>query len=278
MKRISLIFVLALLPLLCFGQGKVYTKSKRLSDFSSHTTKVVLSGNQTLDAALREAVYSRWRLSPYEFCTEYDESDASSYYLRCEAGSSRSGFDTGVAYLALSKGGDRKNRESLDAGFDVISIPFVPERSSAGREYLYTPALIGVLQMYVEDAIGGKTIGGLKGRNPGLFGRNSRPVRISYDDVASGVNQSVMLKYKDAFSIESSASVDEAFADGGEDYLVGFVVAPVNPQFGGVSYQMVLDPYTHELFYFSSHPYVNEGQRGFNTADIKALGRLARRN
>ena len=58
--------------LMCLGamaQGRIETKKFRISDFSDRITKVVMTGNEFIDAALRQEVMNRWTLSPYEFCT-----------------------------------------------------------------------------------------------------------------------------------------------------------------------------------------------------------------
>ena len=69
-----MLLALILLPCLLQGQGQVYTRKARLEDFSTRTTKIVLSGLPMFDIVLKEEVSSRWRISPYEFCTfkEYE--------------------------------------------------------------------------------------------------------------------------------------------------------------------------------------------------------------
>ena len=51
------------------GQAKIMTKKFRLSDFTDRVTKVVLSGNEMMDSALKMEVSERWTVSPFEFCT-----------------------------------------------------------------------------------------------------------------------------------------------------------------------------------------------------------------
>ncbi|MBQ5410254.1 MAG: hypothetical protein IIU20_00600, partial [Bacteroidales bacterium] len=73
MKRLSFILSVMVLGLLtaldAAGQAQVYTRKEKLKDFTAKTTKVVLSGEEFLDEALKESVASTWTLSPYEFCT-----------------------------------------------------------------------------------------------------------------------------------------------------------------------------------------------------------------
>ena len=52
-----------------FGQAQITTRREKLRDFTSKTTKVVLTGDEFLDEALKESVAATWTVSPYEFCT-----------------------------------------------------------------------------------------------------------------------------------------------------------------------------------------------------------------
>ena len=102
MRKYFLTLLLALLPAALWAQGTIYTKSARLADFPQKTTKIVLSGQQLLDEVLKEEITSRWRISPYEFCTE-EEFDAFKtvsryYFLHFE-------YDDEFTWMQLYKGG-----------------------------------------------------------------------------------------------------------------------------------------------------------------------------
>ena len=51
------------------AQGRLYTRKAKLEDFPTRTTKVVTSSGSLLDLAFKEEVATRWRISPFEFCT-----------------------------------------------------------------------------------------------------------------------------------------------------------------------------------------------------------------
>ena len=51
------------------GQAKITTMKFRLADFTDKVTKVVLSGNEMMDSALKLDVADHWTASPFEFCT-----------------------------------------------------------------------------------------------------------------------------------------------------------------------------------------------------------------
>ena len=77
MKKILTIITLVLaafltLPAPVSGQAKqakIQTRKVKLSDFTTKTTKVVLSGGALFDDALQEEMARRWLVSPYEFCS-----------------------------------------------------------------------------------------------------------------------------------------------------------------------------------------------------------------
>lgn len=282
LRRSLAILALCLIPMLCFGQGKLYTKSRRLSDFPAHTTKVVLSGNPDIDAEVRKAVQARWRLSPYEFCSpgEYEavSSNPSYYILHLNLGADRRSRESGLAYMTLSKGGNRKDKQSLDAGFDVISVPFAPLQHLGGRECIYLPALLNILQNYVEDAqtSNSKSLMGLLGDNIGLLEKNGKPILLAREELSADNSAGTAAKFPKAFRVMPAAEVDSVFAAAPDSLLVSYVVVPDNPQFGALSYQMVIDPSTHDLFYYSCHTYVMEGQKGFWPSELRYLGRKNR--
>ena len=154
-KTITLILVL-LLPVLVCGQGKIYTKKTRLSAYVSKTTKVVLPGNTVMDALLLEEIPHLWTLTPYEFCTEeeYDRlREQPGYYFLRFVRVSGEEQTPGLLYLDLSQGGNA-DRESLDAAFDIIQIPFASseEKMLTPLEAALVPAMIDIVQQYVIEA------------------------------------------------------------------------------------------------------------------------------
>ena len=71
MKTNRLLSILAALTITtsAFAQAQITTKKEKVSDFTLKTMKVVLSGNEFIDQAVREAINNTWSLSPFEFCT-----------------------------------------------------------------------------------------------------------------------------------------------------------------------------------------------------------------
>lgn len=156
-RRIFVIFIFSLIPLLCGAQAKVYTMKVKIADLPSRTTRVVISGERDFAKALRDGVFHYWRISPYEFCREEDyekqNTDNTLYFLRPVN-------EEGIMMLSLSKGGVRKSDNTLFESFEIARIPL-------GENYDDFGALVDILQNFASDAMKSDRVGyaGLKYRN-----------------------------------------------------------------------------------------------------------------
>lgn len=154
MKNVSLKIFLAaallLLPLLCGGQAKIYTRSTKMADLQTKTTKMVLSGNAALDEAFQDEVAVRWVLNPFEFCTEkeYEKLKTSneSYFLRFTV-------DEGVLFLSYSKGGKDSDADRMKQPFDIVWLPIGDEDLSTGYEIEYLGYFLDIIQTFAESAM-----------------------------------------------------------------------------------------------------------------------------
>jgi len=161
-KKYLLLSVLILLPIASWSQGQIYTKKSKLEDFPTRTTRVVLSGNEIMDAFVKGEVASRWRIAPFEFCyvSEYNSEKESSlyYFLRLTK-------DEDFTWLTVSKGGKPDDANPLKSGFDVISIPIASAEFQAGGDLPFLPAYLDILQEYLSRAQESEKVAyrGLKG-------------------------------------------------------------------------------------------------------------------
>lgn len=138
------------LPLLSAGQGRVYTKSARMADFPTKTTKVVLTGQTVLDALLKEEFTSRWRISPYEFCDidEYNRQKSAGLYYFIHFAS-----DAEFTYMLLTKGGPESGTDPLKTALEVVSLPISAAGTPSSDELIFLPAFIDIVQEYVQKAL-----------------------------------------------------------------------------------------------------------------------------
>ena len=152
--KILLLLAMLFLPLSIWGQKRIYTKSYRLQDFKSKTTKVVLSGSGPLYTSLRQEVTSLWTISPYEFCTnaQYEKQKTNPDICFLSIEKSR-----GIVFLTLSKGGRSDDSNALKRPMEIISIPIAGENDPSGQELIYMPAFISIIQDYTEAAMNSET-------------------------------------------------------------------------------------------------------------------------
>ena len=138
-----------LLPMTLAAQGDIYTKSARLADFPQKTTKIVLSGDAGLDALLREEITSRWRISPYEFCSpaEFESLRTGTryYFLHIEK-------DAEFTWMKLSKGGPASGHP-LRTAMEVVGVPIASAGQISADELVFLPAFIDIVQEYLLKAM-----------------------------------------------------------------------------------------------------------------------------
>ena len=63
MKRVLILISAVLFPLLAGAQAQINTKKVKIADFTEKTTKIVLTGNDFYDQALRNEIAAGWTLS-----------------------------------------------------------------------------------------------------------------------------------------------------------------------------------------------------------------------
>ena len=294
------------------AQAKITTKKFRLSDFTDRVTKVVLSGNEMMDSALKQEVAERWTVSPFEFCTgaEFSSLKASDryYFLLVtvketpvkatgaagakESGDSTTDNDetgastadagsTALRFLTLVKGGAAGNgNKKTDAGgiegmMEVVSVP-LGEDGNSGRELVFLPAMLDIIQDFtvraMEDEISGYSGLSIYNANYRKDGRIKR-ICLSLGDIAPQVGAVQMGKLDEDILLVEEKEADAAFQKGTFNTLVSFVVVPENPAPGAWCYKMLIDAETHSLYYFKRHRITQKNGAGFLPSDLRILSR-----
>ena len=259
-----------------YGQAKINTKKLKIADLPTRTTKVVLSSGDMMDSALRDEVAARWRISPYEFCTaeEYNAlKENPEYYFLLIASSDEKEY-RGLLTLTLMKGGKAKSEDPQKRPVEVASLPISAAGFPSGREVIFLPAMLDILQDYVTRALRSDGAG-YKGFD--IYASRVRKTGIkriffSEDDLVPDMGEDFKKRYFDAdMIIMSEEEADKAFQDGTFNTLVSYVVAPFDPQNGSWCYKMLIDAGTHELMYFRHHRINARNWAGFLPDDIKAV-------
>lgn len=239
-KFLTVLLLSCLVPLLCGGQGRFYTKKERIADFPTKTTRVVLGGNPIFDAVIREEIALRWRISPYEFCSpsDYDaqKKSQSYYFLRLTA-------DRDFSYITLTKGGPKSNDDPRLVSFDVVSIPIGPSDNSSLDGVIYMGALIDILQSYIEKALISEAA---------AFRGLRREKRISGKKVVFDRDEACRL-----------------LGEGADGCVAGIIIPPSEKGRRTHCYKMLVATDTHDLYLFRKQRIYSDADIAFSDRDKK---------
>ena len=276
MKRLTVILaVLWICTAALAQQGKVTTRKYKFSDFTDKITKVVMTGGEILDAALRQEVVDRWTASPFEFCTaeEYQVLKGSDdyYFLLVTAGRAKGEEAPMVRFLTLEKGG-AESGDNVALRTEVISLPLCPVEGSDGRELVFLPAMVKGIQDFTLRAMESEKVAY---QGSGWFNDNYdrkghiKRIYLAVEDLFDGISLKDKGKYLDEDIILCEADeADKVYADRTYNTLVSYTVAA-----GTWSYQMLVEADTDTLYYLRKHKISVRSGAGFTADDLKRLAR-----
>ena len=265
-----------LAPTGLFGQAQITTRREKIKDFTSKTTKVVMSGDEILDEALREAVTTSWSLSPYEFCSKDEfnalKTNAGHYFLLVVKGQEKKEYEPGIDLLTLVKGGPEAAK-GINEMLEVVSFPLRSAQLPSGRELAVLPAIIKVMQGLTKTMTSSemKAYSSLNSYNKNLGKIKNRQLYIPAEDIAPQVDGKTLGKLDQDIFITDEDEVDGILARGAYNAVVSFVVAPADPVDGSVCYKMLFTADTQELLYFKKHRIGSRRGRGFLPDDLKEI-------
>lgn len=278
MKRTLVIIISVLLPVLAWGQAQINTKKVKLGDFTQKVTKVVLSGNEFMDSALKDEVTARWRISPYEFCTleEFDglKSSGDYYFLIITNGQFRKDSGPTIQFLTLVKGGEGAEK-GIDGMLEVVSLPIAAAQFPSGREIVFLPAFLDIVQGYTLDAMekDSNAYGGLGNYSGNIMHSDDMHIVLSRDDLAIPYEslEDGSISLDEDISIADVEEVDALMLENAENTIVSYVVAPFEPQPGAFCYKMLIDTQKHKLYYYKRHRISAKAGAGFLKDDLKRI-------
>ena len=276
MKRLTVIFaVLCICTAALAQQGKVTTRKYKFSDFTDKITKVVMTGGEILDAALRQEVVDQWSASPFEFCTLEDyqslKSSDAYYFLLVTAGRAKGEEAPLVRFLTLEKGG-AETGDNVALRTEVISLPLCPVEGADGRELVFLPALVKGIQDFTLRAMESEKVAYL---GSGWFNDNYdrkghiKRIYLAQEDISETVSDKEKSKYLDEDVILCEADeADKAYTDRTFNALVSYTVSA-----GTWSYQMLFEAETDTLYYIRKHKINARTGAGFTADDLKRMAR-----
>ena len=274
MKKLIILFATILMPIMAGAQAQITTKKVKIEDFTQKITKVVLNGNPFYDTSLKDEITTRWRISPYEFCTleEFESLKNSDqyYFLMLTQGQFRKETAPGLQFLSLVKGGKGADKGIGDM-LEVVSLPFASAEYPSGRELIFLPAFLDIIQNQTLEAMETdfNAYGGLANTTKNIHKAGGMTIVFSEDDLNSLVPQAIIDRsFDDEMIITDEDSADQYMLDNAPGTLVSYVAVPAEPVKGSFCYKMLIDSETHKLYYFRKHKITGKAGAGFLPEDI----------
>jgi hypothetical protein len=264
----------ALIPLIAGAQAQVNTKKIKIADFPQKVTKIVLTGNDFYDLALRDEIAAGWTLSPYEFCT-VDEFNTLKhkddyYFLITADGKFKKENEPGLTFITLVKGGKGAS-QGIDKMLEIVSIPIASAENPSGREFVFMPAFIDIIQDYTSAAMSKDINGylGLGSNTESLMNAQNMEIVFAECDLAGDVDRAFRdLNFDSDMIVDDEDSTDRIMESGRPETIVSYVVAPEDPMAGSYCYKMLIHPESHKLYYFRKHKISKKFGPGFLQEDI----------
>lgn len=276
-KRLTVFIAATLICTMSFAQAQINTKKVKIGDFTQKITKIVLTGNLFYDSTLEDEILARWRISPYEFCTleEFEQLKGNDeyYFLLTIKGQFKKESEPGLQFLTLVKGGE-KAEKGISAMLEVVSLPFASADSPSGRETVFFPAFIDILQEYTLKSLDRDlhAYSGLSNYSLALPKTKDMTIVFSEDDLSTEITEEIVNNYFVEGMIKTDeATADKYMTDSESNTVVSYVVAPTTAKAGSYCYKMLFDNQSHTLYYFRRHR-INSGVGvGFLAEDIKRI-------
>ena len=276
MKKLIILITALIMPLMAGAQAQITTKKVKIEDFTQKVTKVVLNGNPFYDTSFKDEVAARWRISPYEFCTleEFEglKGNESYYFLILTQGQFRKETAPGLQFISLVKGGQGADKGIGDM-LEVVSLPFASAEYPSGRELIFLPAFLDIIQNHTLEAMETdfNAYGGLSNTAQKLGKAGNMDIVISEDDLNSLVSKE--MTDSEGMTVTDEDDADSYMLDEVSGTLVSYVVAPSEPVKGSFCYKMLIDAQTHELYYYRKHKISPKAGVGFLPEDIERINK-----
>ena len=270
--------IMTAMPLIMSAQAQIVTKDAKIEDFQEKTTKIVLTGNEFFDSALSEEIRTRWNISPYEFCTLEDfnslKESSDYYFLLCVKSRFRKEPEPGIQMLTLIKGGEKADK-GLGKMLELVSIPLCSAKYPSGREMIFLPALIDIMQEQVIHVLSSSisAYSSLSEASGNMSDARDMSIVFSEDDLSDEVTEEMLSQYfHDGIILSDETGADDLMLGNMENTLVSYTVTPFEPTAGSsFCYKMLIDAGTHELYYFKKHRITKKAGAGFLPEDLMRI-------
>ena len=277
MKRLVIFLAAALLPIFASAQAQINTKKVKISDFTQKTTMVVLTGNMFYDSSLEDEIVARWNVSPYGFCSleEFEQMKGSEeyYFLLSTKGQFKKETEPGLQFLTLVKGG-KKAEGGIAEMLEVVSLPIASADDPSGRETVFLPVFLDIIQAHALESMDNDISGytGLSNYSLNLHKTGDMVIVFSEDDLSSEITEDAIESiFDDEMLVKTEDEADDYLAKEGSNVALSYVAVPTDAKAGSYCYKMLIDSYSHTLYYFKKHKITKKAGAGFLAEDIKRI-------
>ncbi len=279
MKKLALTLLAALISTAMFSQAQINTKKSIIEDFPEKITKVVLSGNNLLDAQVESAVKDRWQVSPFELCSsaEFEQYKTSDdyYFLVFGSGQFRTEAAPGLFMLTLVKGGE-KAEGGLNAMYEVVTVPVCSLDSPNGREATFLPAIVDIIQSHVQEAMSSdyKGYGGLGtySNNVKYITAEKQIVFAESDLKVAEANITDKMKAAKNYVVLDDDEADDLMDEQAEGKIVSYSVYPTQTDGNSYCYNMLIGADDHKLYFYRRYRVDRtSGGPGLTIDDLKKI-------
>ena len=195
------------------------------------------------------------------------------YFLLTTKGQFKKETEPGLTFLTLVKGGsDAAN--GIDEMLEIVSFPLGAADGSSGREYVFLPAFLDIIQNYAQDSMEKdlNAYTGLPNYSMNVSKSGDMTLVFSETDLASEVSADVKNAcFDENVLVIEEEDADEYLSPDVENTLVSYVAVPSDGKVGSFCYKMLIDPQTNTLYYFRKHKISKKFGPGFLSEDIKRI-------
>ena len=275
MKKIIIILSLLCISLIASAQAQITTKKEKLSDFTMKTTKIVLTGNEFLDQAIRDAARNSWTISPYEVCSTGEFNTLMKdpkYYFLVVVQFGGKDSSSGISYLSLMKG--TQGATKISDLLEVVDFPVCAANFPSGREAVFLPAILDIIQSYVENSI----IHGFRSLKATrkLSSVHGMSLYFIEDDLATNLDPAFRAKVFDSnMLLVEEEEQDDIALDGTRNSILSYTITPYGAPKGAVCYRLLIDARTHELYYYKKAK-IGASWAGFTKGELTRFASLSR--
>lgn len=277
MRKLLITVMAVLLPLAMSAQAQINTKKTKIEDFTEKTIKVVLTGNMFFDQSFEDEVQNRWRISPFEFCSmkEFEalKTDDSYYFMLAVKSQFRKESRPGLTMLSVVKGGAAAEK-GIGRMLDVATVPIMSTEDPSGREFIFLPALIDIIQEHILKAMETDVAGysGLGSCNENIASTREKEIIIARDDLGAGITEDMLKEYEEyGIFVTDTDIADDMMMEHTPDAVISFTVYPSDRKNGSWCYKMLVDARTHTLCYFRRHRISDRFGPGFLPEDLDRI-------